>query len=77
MRFDRFGTAIAVVALTALPALAGDDPRTLRARLTEIETAQKALSQRYSSELQKAAGSKEAQDAAVARFLGELSRTAE
>jgi peroxiredoxin len=77
MRFDRFGAGLVVVVLAAVPARAADDTRTPRARLAEIEAAQKAVSARYSAEFQKAERSKEAQAAAVDRFRGELYKNVE
>ena len=59
MRIDRFGAGLVVLVLAALPASAGDNVHTAP-RLAEIEAAQKATSQRYSAELQKAERTKEA-----------------
>ena len=51
---EQFGAGILVVALaTAAGARAADDTRTPRARLAEIEAAQKVLFEQYSAEIQK------------------------
>ena len=53
---------------------AADDPRTLRARLAEIEAAQKAVFEQFSAETQKVGQTEEAQAAVVERFYLNLQK---
>jgi peroxiredoxin len=75
MRRDRIWKAFLVLAWVG--PVAADDSGTPKARLAEIEAAQKAASQKYSAELQKVEKTKEAQGPAIERFLSAVHKNVE
>jgi peroxiredoxin len=77
MLFSRIATGLVIVVLGALPARAGDDGPTPRARLVEIEAAQKAVLEQFSAELQKVEQTEKAQAPLVERFHRGLQKNIE
>jgi peroxiredoxin len=74
MRFDRFGAGLVVLSVATAQALAIDDKDTPRARLAQIEAAQKDVWKQYSDATQKVERTEKSQAAALETFYSGLQK---